>query len=143
MSKISLEQVEATLLEKKIDRSLVSSIILDLAQSIEEEKADKEPKKKETWEHLVFLNKQSDSDPTGGRDAWVVVYKEGVDAGTVLDKIRSSAVDQNEVASKKKAAMDNLGEVFQNLKPKFLKDKSIKIKTKESVRVIEVDGTKF
>ncbi len=143
MSKITLEQVEATLLERKVEQPLIASIIKDLQQAIDEEKNDKEPTSKAKWEHLVFLNEPSNFVPGDARDAWVVTYKEGVDAGTVLDKIRSSAVDQNESATKKKAALDNLGEVFQGLKNKFLKDKNIKIKTKESVRVVVVNGTKF
>ena len=137
--KISLDQVESTLLEQKIKPETVASIINDLKQVIEEEKVDKEKTPKLKWEHIVYLN-----DPEGqiknDYDAWVVTYKEGTDAGTVLQKIRDAAKEQNELASKKKLKLSSLGETFQHLKSKYFKNKDVKIKTKESVRVIAVNG---
>jgi len=141
--KISLEQVESTLLERKIDAATVAVIIQDLEQSVDEESADKDKLPKTKWEHIVYLN-----DPSGtvgdDHDAWVVTYKEGVDAGIVLSKIRDAAKEQNEVAlTKKKGTLSTLGEVFQHLKGKFIKEKDVKIKTKESVRVVVVNGREF
>lgn len=147
MSKISIEQVEATLLEKKIEQPVVASIIKDLNQALKEEAdaraANKLPKQK--WEHLIFLNQDtvSDSPIKDEPEGWVVTYKEGVDANTVLQSIRDAAKEQNDSAKNKKATLDNLGEVFQNLKPKFLSGKNIKIKTKESVRTIKINGKSF
>ena len=141
---ITLEQVEATLLERSIDKPTVVAILKDLQQSLEEEKADRAENKVPAlkWEYLVYIN-----DPEGkikeDFDAWIVTYKEGIDAATVLQKIRDGAKEQNEAAKRKKNHMTTLGEVFQGLKPKFTKDKGIKVKTKTSVQVKTINGKLF
>lgn len=145
MSKITLEQVEATLLEKNVDQQIVQSVLHDLEQTIKEEKdekaANKLPKVKN--ELIVYLNDPDNKLKDLEFDAWIASYKEGDDAGTVLQKIRDAAKEQNESSSKKKYTLDNLGEVFQNLKNKFLKSKNVKVLTKESVRVVRVNGRVF
>lgn len=139
--KVTLEQIESTLAENKLNPDNINAIINDLKQVIEEEKAEKEKNKlpKVKSEHLVFVNT-----PEGVKvdemEAWVVTYTEGTDSGTVLQKIRDAVKAQNEATVNKKSSIDNLGEAFQGLKPLFLKGAGIKIKTKESVRVIGVNG---
>ena len=138
--KIDIEQIEATLLERKIELPKVKEIIKDLIQAAEEEKADKSsdgPKPK--WEHIIVINDPENklgTEYTG----WVVIQKEGQDAGLVLSKLRDSLKEHNESCKKKKNILQNFGELFQALKPKFLKDKGLKIKTKEAVRVLTVNG---
>lgn len=140
--KISLEQVESTLLERKIDAATVAVIINDLEQSIDEESKDKEKAPKSKWEHIVYLN-DPEGKVTSEHDAWVVTYKEGTDASIVLGKIRDAAKLQNETSTKRKYGMSTLGEVFQHLKAKYFEQKDVKIKTKESVRVVVVNGRHF
>lgn len=142
--KIEIEQIEATLLERKIDQPTVSAIIKDLMQSAEEEKAESEAEKEASgpklkWEHLVILN---DPENKLGTEltAWVIVQKEGQDAGLALSKLRDAVKESNESQKKKKNILENFGELFMDLKPKFLKEKGIKIKTKEAVRVLTVNG---
>jgi len=139
--KIEIENVEAILLEKKIEPVKVQEIIKDLIQAAEEEKADRSstngPKAK--WEHIIVVN-----DPDGklGKEftGWVVVQKDGQDSGLILSKLQDAAKEQNEATKKKKNILTNFGELFQSLKPKFLKEKGLKIKTKEAVRVLTVNG---
>lgn len=140
--KISLEQIEATLLERKIEPPKVQEIIRDLKQAAEEDAADAAnsagPKPK--WEHVIVLN-----DPDGklkGEDftGWVVTQQEGQDNALVLGKLTDAAKTQNESAKKKRSIIQNFGELFQALKPKFLKEKGLKIKTKNAVRVLTVNG---
>ena len=122
----------------------VKEILKDLIQAAEEDKKeDKEssgPKPK--WEHVIVIN-----DPSGKiKDefvGWVVTQQEGQDNGLVLDKLRDAVKEQNEACKRKKNVLQNFGELFQDLKSKFLKEKGLKIKTKESVRVLVVDGTKL
>lgn len=138
--KVSLEQIEATLLERKIDPPRVAEILKDLEQAVEEEKADKvSDGKKPKWEHLIVLNDPENklgSEWTG----WVIVQQEGQDAGLALSKLRDAVKEQNESAKRKKTILKSFGELFQDLKPKFLKEKGLKIKTKEAVRVLTVNG---
>lgn len=140
--KVSLENVEAILLERQIEPPKVSAILADLQKAAEEEKAEAGatagPKNK--WEHIIVLN-----DPEGKLTAdewtgWVVVQEEGSDAGTILSRLKDAAKDQNESAKRKKSLLQNFGEVFQALKSKFLKNRKLKIKTKEAVRVLTVNG---
>lgn len=139
--KVSLENVEAILLERKIEQSKVHDIIKDLTQAAEEEKEENAnsngPKPK--WEHIIILN-----DPDGkiGTEftGWVVVQQEGQDAGIIISKLRDAVKMQNESAKRKKSILQNFGELFQGLKPKNLKEKGLKIKTKEAVRVLTVNG---
>ena len=139
--KIDIEQIEATLLERKIDQPTVSAILKDLVQAAEEDKADKDsngPKPK--WEHVIVLN-----DPDGKVKAdevtgWVVVQQDGQDANLILSKLQDAAKEQNETSKRKKNIIKGFGELFQFLKPKFLKEKGLKIKTKEGVRVLVVNG---
>lgn len=138
--KVSLEQIEATLLERKIDPPKVQEIIKDLTQAAEEEKADRDsnsPKPK--WEYVIVLN-----DPDGKiKDdftGWVVTQQEGQDTGLVLSKLTDAAKDSNESAKRKKSLIKTFEDLFHALKPKWTKEKGLKIKTKEPVRVLKVDG---
>jgi len=144
MSKVSIENVEAILLDRKIDQPTVTAIIKDLEQSIEEEKEDREANKlpQKKWEYIVYLN-DPEGKITGDFDAWIATYLEGTDAATVLQKLRDGAKEQNEAAKRKKNKLTTLGEVFQGIKTKFIKDKGVKVKTKESVRVVPVNGKLF
>lgn len=140
--KVSLENVEMILLERKIEPPKVQEIIRDLTKAAEEEKEENAgaagPKAK--WEHVIVLN-----DPEGkikeDFTGWVVIQKEGQDNGLVLSKLKDAAKEQNESGTrKKKSRIESFGDLFDALKSKFLKDKGLKIKTKEPVRVLTVNG---
>ena len=143
MAKIDIENVEMILLERKIEAVKVAEIIKDLKQAVEEEKAERQesadPKLK--WEHLIVIDdpekKLAGTDFVG----WVVTQKEGTDAGLVLSKLADAAKTQNDSGKrKKKSIIAGFADLFVALKPKFLKDKGIRIKTKHSVRVLTVNG---
>lgn len=139
--KVSLEQIEATLLERKIEPVKVHEIIKDLTQAVEEEKADNqanaEPKTK--FEYLIVVNdpeKKLGDEFTG----WVVKQRQGQDAGLVLQKLKDAASEQNTSAKRKKTRIESFGDLFAALKGKFIKEKGIAIPTKEAVRVLTVNG---
>jgi hypothetical protein len=139
--KVSLEQVEATLMERKIDHVKVVEIIKDLTQAIEEEKEEKQSEKvpKAKWEYLIVLN-----DPDGKiKDeitGWVIQQQEGQDSGMALGKLTDAARAQNESAKRKKSRITSFAELFQCVKSKFTKEKGMHVKTKEPVRVFVVNG---
>ena len=139
--KVSLEQIEATLLERKIEPPKVQEILKDLQEAIEEEKADREANKvpKAKWEYLIVINdpeKKLGTEFTG----WVVKKLEGQDSGLVLGKLTDAAKTQNESSKRKKSLITGFGELFSAIKTKFLKEKGLKVCTKEAVRVIGVNG---
>ena len=141
MAKISIEEVEAKLLELKIEPAKVNQIVRELekvAEELKEErKADAGPKQK--WEYVMVLN-----DPEGKiKDdftGWVVQCKDGQDTGLVIDKLRDAAVAQNEAAKRKKDRFTCIADIFDGVKSKFLKEKGLRIKTKIPVRIIAVNG---
>jgi signal recognition particle GTPase len=139
--KVSLEQIEATLLERQIEPPKVQEIIKDLEQALEEEKAERDANKvpKAKWEYLIVINdpeKKLGTEFTG----WVVKQLEGQDSGLMLGKLTDAAKTQNESSKRKKSLITGFGELFSALKTKFLKEKGLKICTKEAVRVLTVNG---
>lgn len=139
--KVSLEQIEATLLERKIEPPKVQEIIKDLEQAANEEAEERRenagPKQK--WEHIIVLN-----DPEGkikeDFTGWVVQQREGQDAGLILSKLTDAAKAQNESAKRKKTVIKSFVDLFESLKAKWTKEKGLRIKTKEPVRVLVVNG---
>jgi hypothetical protein len=142
MPKISIENVESILLEKKIEAAKVQEIVKELEQAVQEEKEEKQshsaPKAK--WEYVIVLNDPDNKINKEEVTGWVVQAKEGKDLNTVLSDLSDSAQIQNELAKRKKSLIRNFGELFQGLKTKFFKEKGLKIKTKDPVRILTVNG---
>jgi hypothetical protein len=139
---VDIENVEAILLEKKIDPPKVNEIVRDLTKAAEEDKEDKkanaDPKQK--WEHVIILN-----DPEGKiKDeftGWVVQQRDGQDAALIVGKLQDAAKSQNETSKRKKTLLKSFIDIFEALKPAFIvKEKGVRIKTKEAVRVLVING---
>mgnify|MGYP003345591981 CR=1 FL=1 len=136
MSKISIDEVEATLLRQKIEPAKVSAIIHDLKQVVDEIANDKDTAPKEKWEHVVILNDTAGEFKGKELTAWVVQQPENADAGLIIGKIQDAAKNQNEGATKKKHLLTTIKDIMGHVKPRFLKEKKVRIKTKEPVRVL-------
>ena len=139
--KASIEQIEATLLERKIDPPKVAEIIKDLEQALEEEKAERDANKvpKAKWEYTIIIDdpeKKLGTEFTG----WVVKQQEGMDSGLILGKLTDAAKTQNESSKRKKSLITSFGELFSAIKTKFLKEKGLKVCTKSEVRVLTING---
>jgi len=140
MSKVGIEEVEAKLLENKIDAIKVAQIVKQLEEVVEELKAEKDTTPKPKWEYVIVLN-DTDGLLTGKEIAgWVVQQEQDADAGLVLSKLREAAKACNEAAKRKKNYITDLVSLFESLKPKWTKEKKIKIKTKELTRVLITNG---
>jgi 16S rRNA C1402 (ribose-2'-O) methylase RsmI len=144
MSKIDLEEVQGVLEERKVPNA--SEIMKDLQQILAELEAEKEANKepKPKFEYVVVVHDPSGELAAQKKDealtAFVVQQEEGQDAGAILSKIADAAKLQNETASKKSNRLQNIRDIFDGLKSKFLKEKKVKIKTKEPVRIILTTG---
>lgn len=144
MSKIAIEEVQGVLEERKVPNA--AEIIKDLEQIIAELQAEKEAEKedKPKYEFVVVLHDPSGELIAQKKDevlsAFVVQQEEGEDAGAILSKIADAAKLQNEAAKQKRARLQNMREIFDGLKSKYLKEKKVKIKTKEPVRVLITTG---
>ena len=141
---ISLEEVQGVLEERKVPNA--SEIIKDLERILEELQAEKEANKedKPKYEYVVVLH-DKDGKLAGQKvdeeiTAFVVQQEEGEDAGAILGKLGDAARLQNEVAKTKKSRLQNMRDIFDGLKSKYLKEKKVKIKTKEPVRILITTG---
>lgn len=140
--KVDLSEVEAKLLENRIAPNQVQTIIRQLTEVVEEIQAEKEAEAgpKQKWEHVIVLN---DPDNTlAGREiaGWVVQQEADADPVLVLGKLAEAARTQNESQKRKKNYITDLTGLFEYLKPKFLKEKKVRIKTKELTRVLVTNG---
>jgi hypothetical protein len=142
--KIDIEEVQGVLEERKVPNA--SQIIKDLEQIIAELQADKEANKedKPKYEYIVVINDPSGELKAQKRDesitAFVVQQEEGADSGLIISKLVDAAKEQNEGAKTKKSRLENMRDIFDGLKSKYLKEKKVKIKTKEPVRILLTDG---
>jgi len=144
MSKIALEEVEQVLSQHKVEGA--PAIIEDLQKIIDELQAEREAAKadKVPWEYAVVLydkNGELKGMDIGEKvSAYVVQQESGEYMATILTKISSATATQNDSAKRKKSFLTNIREIFSGLKPKFLKEKKVRIKTKDAVRVLVTDG---
>lgn len=142
--KIDIEEVQSVLEQRKVPNA--PDIIKDLQQILDELAAEKEANKeqKPKFEYVVVVH-----DPSGKLkadkqeevlSAFVIQQEEGQDAGLALSKIADAAKLQNELAKSKKERLQNIRDIFDGLKGKYLKEKGLKIKTKEPVRIVITNG---
>ena len=153
--KIELEKIETAMSENGIDEAVIAAVITQLKSEMAEEELEPEvedtptnedltdnsedlPKVK--YEYVIVLNDKEGFLKDKEIAGWVVQQEENADAGLIVSKISGAVKDQNAGAKRKKHSMTNLTEAFESLKPKWLKSKNIKIKTKDLTRVILSDG---
>jgi len=152
--KIELEKIKTTMLKNNIDKSIVDTIIAQLEaeaipdeveaseeQPIDEDITDNSEDLPHTkWETIIILNDKEGYLKDKEIAGWVVNQEENADAALILSKLKDAAKEQNESAKKKKNNITSLEDLFDGLKSKFLKDKKIKIKTKDLTRCIISNG---
>jgi hypothetical protein len=140
MSKIDIDEVQNVLEQRKVPNA--PDIMKDLQQILDELAAAKEAEAeiKPKYEFVVVINDPSGKLKEEKQDevltAYVVQQEEGEDAGLILSKLQDAANLQNETAKTKKSRLQNLRDIFDGLKSKYLKEKKVKIKTKEPVRIL-------
>ncbi len=139
--KVSIEEVEAKLLENKIEATKVATIVRQLEEVVEELKAEKETETPKTkWEFIIVLN-DKDGYLTGKEIAgWVVQQERDADPALILPRITEAVKTQNETAKRKRNFITDLTSAFEYLKPKFLKEKKVRVKTKDLTRVLITNG---
>lgn len=139
--KIAIDEVEGVLLQQKVDPSKVNQIVKDLEKIVEEltEERKANAGERQKWEYVIVLNDKEGVLKGKEIAGWVVQQHEGEDAGTVVARLESGAKAQSEAAKRKKNALTTLVEIFEGLKAKFLKEKKVRIKTKELTRVLIVN----
>ena len=153
--KIEIEKIKTTMLENNIDEVVVNAVIEQLeaeaAEEVQPEVEEPQPTNEDLtdnsedlpkvkFEYVIILNDKEDYLKDKEIAGWVVQQEENADAGLVMHKLKEAAKDQNEKAKRKKNEIKSLEDLFDGLKSKFLKEKHIKIKTKDLVRCIISNG---
>jgi len=153
--KIDIEKIETAMKENGIDDVVIAAVITQLKSEIEEEDIQPEvddtptnedltdnsenlPKVK--FEYVIVLNDKDGHLKDKEIAGWVVQQEENADAGLIVSKISKAVKDQNAGAKKKTNKIDDMISAFEYLKPKWLKEKNVKIKTKDLTRVIISNG---
>jgi hypothetical protein len=140
MSKISLETLSEVLQEEGVEQPKQIKILDHLKEILKAEQEKKEdnktPKSKNEFGVVLFAPELVGKEYT----ACIYQVKDGFDHGTVLTKISEAARNQNNNKKSKKNVIQSIGEAFQNLNRKWIKEKQINFKTKESVRVLITDN---
>jgi len=141
MSNIAINEVESVLLQKKLDPTKVQDIIHDLEKIVEElaEERKANAGDRQKWEYVIVLNDKDGHLKDKEIAGWVVQQHEGDDANTILTRLQEAAKSQNEAAKRKKHFLSSIRDIFEGLKSKFLKEKKVRIKTKELTRVLIVN----
>ena len=142
MSKVALDEVEAKLLEHKVESDKVQEIISELEKVVQELKEERQAEagEKQKMEYVIVLHDKEGLLKDKEIAGWVVQQEENEDPNLILSKLTDAAKNQNEATTKKKNFITDLKSLFEGLKSKFTKEKKVKIKTKELTRVIIVDG---
>ncbi len=153
--KIELEKLETVMGENGIDEAIIAAVITQLkseaAEAIEELEAEETPTNddltdnsedlpKVKYEYVIVLNDKEGILKDKEIAGWVVQQEENTDAGLIVSKISTAVKDQNAGAKRKTNRISDLVSAFEYLKPKWLKSKNVKIKTKDLTRVIISNG---
>lgn len=139
--KVDIQEIEAAMLENKIEQTKVQAVIKQLEQVIEELKAEKDtetPKSK--YEYVIVLHDKENVLEGKEIAGWVVQQEVDADPALIFSKILDAVKNQNETAKRKRNFITDLTSAFEYLKPKFLKEKKVKIKTKDLTRVLVSNG---
>ena len=144
--KLSIEEIEGVLLEKKLEPKIVQDIVKTLHAVVEENKhlnaidPDKAPKGKNQF--LIVVSDPEGKLQNSGVDlvGYVAQMKKDDDASTLLHRISEAAREFNESKKGQKNPITTLCEGIAFLKRKFLKAQDVLIKTQEPVRIITTDN---
>ncbi len=139
-NRVSLEVLRDVLTEEGVETTKQQKILDHLQEILDEEKKDKEsekvPKSKNEFGVVLFVSDLVSKEYT----ACIYQVKEGYDKSTVLKNISDAAKNQNDAAKKKKNIITTMGEAFQYLKRKWVKEQGISLKTKTPIEVIISDN---
>jgi hypothetical protein len=135
MSKISVDEVQSTLEDNKLEPDKVAKIISDLNRLIEELKGEKVPNQKS--EFFILVDNSEGKFDGLELVGWVGTVPKGGDLGLVVSKIQDAAKDYNATTKAgAKNPVKTISEAIAFVKRKFFKAKEVTLKVKEPVRVL-------
>lgn len=134
MKKLSIAEIEEALVLSKVEPAQKEKVINELMKIAAAENEAKAPKSKNEFGIVLY----SDDLEIQKMEFTASVYsvKEGFDHNTVLGKISEAIKESNELAKRKNNIITSIGDAFQNLKRKFIKNRGINLKSKNVCRVL-------
>jgi hypothetical protein len=132
--KVTIEQIEATLREQKIDPKVIIKIVNDLEAAAQEEKADRAATGKRPKSQFVLLS------TTLGLGYALQVEAEAAPT-EILPRIQAAATDFNQSKRGRKVPVSTVGEALEHLPAKWFKTtdgKKLAVKTRQAVPILTV-----
>jgi len=144
MAKVNIENVELALSENQVDPAKIKQILADLQKAIEDEKALRKQTQtsKEVKIKYVVANSDIPEDtPITETPVFVVEALDSVPHHSVVDAMIAGAKEANVKCRKlKKNPIKTVFEIAESCPPKFLKEKGIRVITKEMPQVLLTDN---
>lgn len=130
---LKIDEIVKVLKNTKIVDPTLTTVVEELkkAESLKKDNKDKEPGSKKQY---VILSSNKDT-------ALVVQIEESEDAATTTDKIKKAAASYNATKKGVKFPVKTVSEALGNLPRKFLVGAKVWAKTKEPVRLLNINET--
>ena len=138
--KFSTEDITLALRAVKAEPDVIDQAIRKLLETAEETKEEKTPRPKK--QIVGILLKQTEALPEAGceRQIFCVQIDMDADHNQIVPNIISAVAESNAAPKKKKGIpIKTLTDAFLLLKPKFCKEKALKILTREPVIIVEAE----
>lgn len=129
MSKVTIEDVEAILLEKKVDPTVIKDVVKRLNQEIEDAKEDKENGAK-VKNRFALVSE--------GGEFFLISLTDEQDETHVKEDLPKAIATHNSQRKNKKKQIKTIRDAFFMLKPKTLKEVRFKRKNKLPLEKIAV-----
>lgn len=139
--KIALTDVAQTLKTHKLEPSVVREILEELSQLASDAEADKaEPAPRTKQQFVVVVADKERKLRAEALTGWVVQIPEEAAPPSVIDRINEAAHAFNASKKGRLLPVKSIGEAFESVKRRFLKEAGITVKTKTPIYLIPTDN---
>ena len=129
-SKIDLSEVIAIINAQKLSPPDTQALIKEIKARAQTKEADKEPgEPKAKAQHVVVGN-------ADGSFGWVIQMAESDAPHSVIDRVNNAAHAFNASKAGRLLPVTTVGEAFESVKRRFMKDAGLTVKTKLMVPII-------
>ncbi len=140
MPKLSIEQIEATLRERKVAPATIVQIITDLEAAAQADKDAKETTKKPK-NQLVVIAIDKDQQIKEPIVAIVAQIEDGAPPAAALERILEAARVHNASSRGSRKPVSSLGQAVEGVSRKLFKEQRVLLKTRFPVLVIPTVNT--
>lgn len=142
--KFTLADIHEALQKANVSPDKIDAAAQILQQIAEENKPEDDEKQKRLKKTIIgFVAKNPSVADQTENQIWLVQANQGVNHTDVLPILKSASAQYNESiqGKKKKNKIQKIAEIFSVLKPKFIKDKGLKVLNKEPIILVSFDNS--